>query len=104
MKSIIHDEDEGCYVCTHNLVKRPYSPSSDYFRYEIHHCIHGTANRRLSEKYGLRVKLCREHHTGNTGVHKNAVLDDLLKEIAQRKFEEAHSREDFRRIFGKSYL
>lgn len=33
-----------------------------------------------------------------------AIIDDLLKEECQRKFEKEHSREEFISIFKKSYL
>ena len=68
------------------------------------HHIFGGANRKLSEQYGLYVYLIPEYHTGDKGVHFNREFDLQLKREGQRKFEETHSREDFRRIFGKSYL
>lgn len=73
---------------------------------ELHHCIHGTANRKLADRYGLWVFLCRDCHTGTNGVHgKNGHHRDLtLKCTAQRAFERTHSREEFRAVFGKSYL
>lgn len=72
---------------------------------ERHHCLHGTANRKLADQYGLTVWLCREHHTGNHGVHNDSILDNWLKQIAQKKFEEkCGSREDFMRIFGRNYI
>lgn len=92
MESIIQKEKQ-CLVCgtTYNL--------------HSHHCIYGTANRKQSEKYGLKVWLCQEHHTGNEGVHFNKEFDTYLKKLAQVHFEKTHgNREDFRRIFGKSYL
>lgn len=92
VKSIIVDSMDNCLVCA-----SPYT--------EIHHCVHGTANRKLSDKYGLVVPLCAEHHRGQTGVHHNRDFDLAMKELAQRKFEEQiGSRETFRDIFGKSYL
>ena len=92
MESIIQDKKE-CFVCgtTYNL--------------ESHHCIYGSANRKLSEKYGLKLWLCHEHHTGNCGVHFNKNLDCTIKQLAKRKYEERFgNRESFRSIFGKSYL
>ena len=92
MKSIIQKEKQ-CYVCgtTYNL--------------HDHHIIFGTANRRNSERFGLKVWLCQEHHTGNAGVHFNRDFDLALKKLAQRKFEaEYGARNEFRSIFGKSYL
>lgn len=92
MESVLQKVKE-CYVCrtTNNL--------------HSHHIFYGTANRKQSEKYGLKVYLCQEHHTGNTGVHFQKDLDMHLKKIAQEHFEaEQGNREDFRRIFGRSYL
>ena len=90
MKSIIQTEKE-CYICQsrQNL--------------ESHHCIHGTANRKLSERFGLKLWLCKSHHME---VHdKSNELDTYLKQVAQRKFEEVHgSRDAFMQIFGKNYI
>jgi hypothetical protein len=91
MKSIIQEEKK-CFIC------------GQTYWLESHHCLHGTANRKLAEKYGLKVWLCQEHHRGNSGVHKNHMLDLTLKSVAQKKFEETHSRKEFIKIFGKSYL
>ena len=91
MKSILQTEKE-CFVC-----KTAYG-------LEEHHVIGGTANRKQSEKYGLKVWLCHEHHRGNTGVHFNKELDLKIKKIAQSTFECEHTREEFRAIFGKSWL
>lgn len=92
MKSVLQTEKE-CYVCntTYNL--------------HDHHIIYGTSNRKQSEKYGLKVWLCQEHHTGSHGVHFNRDLDMHLKKLAQMHFE-AHigARNEFIRVFGKSYL
>lgn len=72
---------------------------------ESHHVIYGNSNRKQSEKYGLKVWLCHEHHTGNTGVHFNKPLDMYLKKLAQKHFEANYGdTDDFRKAFGKSYL
>lgn len=91
--SIIQKDLTECFVCktTKNI--------------HIHHIFFGSANRKQSDKYSCIVALCMEHHTGNFGVHHNKPLDLTLKKVAQTKFEEIHgSREEFRKIFGKSYL
>lgn len=91
-ESIIQTEQE-CFVCGFkgNL--------------QCHHIIFGNSNRKNSEKYGLKVWLCYEHHEGTHGVHNDRELDLKIKRIAQQRFEEVHgTREDFRKIFGKSYL
>ena len=74
---------------------------------ELHHVCHGTANRALADKYGLWVYLCPDCHRGSNGVHgKNGHKRDLtLKRVGQRAFEDKiGSREEFRAIFGKSYI
>jgi len=92
MKSIIQKE-KRCIVCHNSNI-------------EEHHVFFGTANRKLSEKYGLKVYLCSEHHRGTRGVHGNQgkELDTYLKQLAQSRFEEKGTREKFIQIFGKNYL
>ena len=92
-KSIIQKDMTRCYVCGTTL---------DLHTHEI---FYGTANRKQSIKYGCYVRLCGRHHNlSNEGVHFDKKLDELLKQTCQRKFEETHSRDDFIRIFGKSYI
>ena len=85
-------DDKRCKVC------------GDVFNLELHHIFFGSANRKQSEKYGLVCWLCPEHHRGKSGVHQFRELDIALKQAAQMKFEEEHAREEFRAIFGKSWL
>ena len=90
MKSIIQTERE-CYIC-----------GSPYV--EEHHVFFGTSNRKNSEKYGLKVFLCPEHHRGNHGAHRNKGVDTYLKITAQSIFERTHTREEFMQIFGRNYI
>ena len=92
MKSIIQSEKE-CYVCK--------------TRYELHehHIFYGTANRKQSEKYGMKVWLCGKHHNlSNEGVHFNKEFDLHIKQIAQKKFDETYPDLNFLKIFGRNYL
>ncbi len=92
MKSILQTTKE-CYVCgtTYNLHE--------------HHCIYGSANRKLSEKYGLKVWLCQYHHTGQAGVHFDKDLDTQLKKLAQTRFEAKFGANiSFREVFGRNYI
>lgn len=88
MKSIIQSE-KVCYICHTN----------EYI--EEHHCLSGVANRKRSEKYGLKIYLCHFHHTM---VHNNRTEELKIKRMAQEVFEETHTREEFIRTFGKSWL
>ena len=89
---IIQEDMDYCIVCGR-------------YGTEIHHIFYGTANRKLSTKYGLICGLCYDHHRGKYGVHNgNSELDKGMKQMAQRRFIETYPNEDFLRIFGKNYL
>ena len=88
MNSIMQEEKE-CYI------------TGSRQSLDKHHCLHG-ANRKNAEKYGLWVWLRHDIHMALHDRDKD--LDRELEEEAQKKFEETHSRAEFRSIFGKSYL
>lgn len=72
---------------------------------EEHHVMFGMADRKLSEKYGLKVYLCPEHHrTGKESAHKDKDVNDALRRMAQRVFERKHGHEAWMRVFRKNYL
>ena len=74
-------------------------------REHIHHVIYGTSNRKLSDAFNYVIPLCMEHHTGNTGIHSNRAMNVYWKQQAQKHFEKYHgTREDFIKVFGKSWL
>jgi hypothetical protein len=87
-------KDGQCFFCENTL------------NLEDHHCLHGWANRKKAEKYGLKVWLCNYHHTGSDiAVHNCKSQDRLLQEYAQRYFEEnIGDRELWMKEFGKNYL
>lgn len=94
MKSILQNKKE-CFIThsTENLHK--------------HHIFFGNANRKISEQNGFWVYLRYDYHNGSDyGVHgKNGHdLDIALKQKCQGRFEEKHSREDFIKLIGRSYL
>lgn len=92
MKSIIVEDMTKCVLCG--------SPNV-----EIHHAIHGTANRKIADKYGLAIPLCHEHHLGALGPHLNRTVDLTYIKAAQQAFEsQVGTREEFRKLFGKSWL
>lgn len=93
MKSIIQSE-KVCYI----------TGRTDQL--EEHHIFGGRPNRKNSEKYGLKVWLTHDYHNEPPyGVHHNKKFMNELHRLGQMKFEEHYgSREEFRRIFGKSWL
>lgn len=93
MRSILQDRKES-YI------------SGSTYNLEEHHIFFGTANRKVSEKNGLKVWLTVEEHKGTYGVHGKygRDLDIKLKQDAQRKYEKTHTREEFIKLIGKNYL
>lgn len=92
-KSIIQDE-KVCYI----------TGRSDTL--EEHH-VFGGYNRKNSEKYGLKIYLIAElHRDTKKGIHCNRELDMKIKAEVQEKAMEHYGWdiEDFRYIFGKSYV
>lgn len=93
MKSILQNE-KVCYITGSNM--------------DLHeHHIFGGGNRKLSEKYGLKVWLRADwNNMADYGVHFDPILDKRLKSEAQLAAMERYgwNVEDFIRIFGRNYL
>lgn len=74
---------------------------------EEHH-IFGGPNRGKSEKYNLVVYLCgnRCHREGPQAAHRNSRTQEKLHIAGQLKAmqEQGWTEEEFRKVFGKSYL
>lgn len=97
-KSIMQEKNGECYLCK-KLSDGMYRPAT-----ERHHVMFGTADRKLSEQYGLTVYLCYDHHRGNQGVHENKDLNIMLRQEAQKAFIKKYPDKDWMKIFGKNYL
>ncbi len=101
MKSIMHDKkSDTCYLCM--LLNGDHSRKTT----QEHHVIFGKGNRKLSERYGLKVYLCIAHHLHDGGpyaVHRNKDISDMLCMKAQEAFERAYPEEGFRAVFGCNY-
>jgi hypothetical protein len=70
---------------------------------EKHHVFSGPY-RKASERHGMTVDLCATCHRGPLGVHQDAEANRRLKREFQGIFEQTHTRQEFREIFGKSYI
>lgn len=70
---------------------------------EMHHCLHGTANRRLAEEDGLKVYLCNTCHRL---LHDKGLYDKDLQKMAQEKWMAYYGKteDEFRKRYGKSYM
>lgn len=95
MQSIIQRE-RACFLC------------GAQYPLECHHCMHGSANRRLADEDGLTVYLCHRCHRGTYGVHgrEGHDLDLTLKKIAETRWIQmtGKTKEDFIRRYGRNYL
>ena len=98
MNSIFQKKDDTrCFICM--LEGRGIQRAVHW------HHIFGAANRKWSEKYGLKVRLCLYHHTGsNKAVHMNEEANYCLKKIGQYMFELVYPHLDFFSIFRSNYL
>ena len=96
MNSIIIGNEKGkCFICGRHM------PT------ESHHIFFGTANRQLSEKFGLKVDLCHEcHNEPPNGVHFSNIQCRFLQKIAQSEAMRYYgwSKDEFMQIFGRNYL
>ena len=90
-RSIVQPEGSRCYFCGRMT------------GLERHHIL-GGPNRKWSEKYGLTVMLCHDHHLGKDGVQYNRKLGDRLKQLAQIEFESRYSHDEWMKVFRKNYL
>ena len=96
-ESVISNE-KRCFVCGFHYVHK-------------HHIYPGIGRREMSEHLGLWVYLCPRHHNqagSSVAVHggfpDGKEIDRKLRILGQQKFEETHTREEWHRYFGKSYL
>lgn len=93
-------DDRTCYLCIrlHNDYQK-----QNYL--QEHHVVFGTSNRKLSEKFGLKVYLCDAHHEhSKEAVHVNTEIRKMLCEDAQREFEKKYPELSFLKVFGKNYI
>lgn len=100
MKSIMQTKDGTCYLC-----KKLHDDYSVKPVIHEHHAIYGRAQRKLSEKFGLKTYLCVEHHlTGPEAVHTNPEISEMVKRDAQLVFTRHYTNFNWMEIFGKNYL
>lgn len=90
--SILVEDLDYCIECGH---PHPHK----------HEVFFGEKQRKHSIKYGMILPLCYLHHEGDESPHHNRDIDMYYKKIAQEMWESTYgTREEFRKIFGMSYL
>lgn len=71
------------------------------------HHVYAGGRRKISEREGFWVWLIGAYHNqSDYGVHGKYghELDFELKRACQARYEESHTREEFIKLIGKSYL
>lgn len=94
MKSIIQSE-KVCYR------------TGATFDLEEHHVYGGNPNRKLSEKYGLKIWLKADYHRNTKhSIHMNKEFREQVQRdvqlIAMKHY--GWTVDDFRQIFGRSFI
>ena len=90
-KSILQpDGEKVCYV------------SGSRINLDLHHVMHGSANRKIADKWGI---WCWLRHDIHMDLHdRDKELDLQLKQEAQEAFEKLYSHEKWMELFIKNYL
>ena len=94
MESILQDKKE-CFIthCTENLDK--------------HHIFFGAKNRKVSDENGFWVWLRHDRHIAGSiyaTPHNCREVDLTLKQLCQEEYEKTHTRAEFIKLIGRSYL
>ena len=94
--SLIQKDNDYCFI--HKKYLNVYVPAQ-----QEHHCLHGSANRRLADQDGLTVRLCCGCHMA---LHDKGLYDLQLQKEAQQAWMDYYHKsvEDFIKRYGKSYL
>lgn len=85
---MITEYNKNCLICGR--------PSEN-----IHHLCFGNALRRLSDEDGLTIPVCYPCHEE---IHHNKVAMQMSRILGQMEYEKTHTREQFRKRYGVSYL
>lgn len=81
-----------CIVCN-----TPYA--------HLHEVFFGNPDARLSQDYGMQVRLCQYHHQDHVqGVHHNRTFDLQLKKEYYYKFKEQYPDLVFEDIFKTAWM
>lgn len=99
-KSILQEKDGTCYLC-----RKLYGNYQRYPSVHKHHVYPGVL-RSVSEREGFIVYLCPEHHNMSPeSVHADQRLMREIQMDCQKKYEETHTRQQFRDLmYNRSYL
>lgn len=96
-KSIIQTTDTNlCFIHKNYL-------GVDVNAVHEHHCLHGTAKRKLADEDGLTVNLCAACHSA---LHDKGLYDLKLQQLAEQTWLKHYDKtvEDWIKRYDKNYL
>ena len=98
-----------CCLCRMEAYEAGYCGELTSKGLHQHHVIYGRGRRALSDRFGLWVWLCADHHElGPSAVHskseKGREYNLMLKRNAQKRFEEIYGHVKWMEVFQKNYL
>lgn len=104
MRSVLTDNMDVCMFIGQCMRSAPLCKNRRCYDIERHH-VFGGFNRDRSTKYGYIAPITRELHPNGIFAPDNwKEIDTMLKRMCQQHFEQTHTREEFIKEFGRSYL
>ena len=105
MKPSIIQEEKECFFCRALYEAGEELPTEYTKPLHHHHIMHGTANRKISDRTGLWVWLCPYHHEkAPEAVHNSRETDIRLIRIGQMYFEKKYGHSRWMELFGKNFI
>lgn len=95
-KSIMTDDMTYCYIHKKYL-------GVEVMGTELHHCLHGSANRKVADRERCYCRLCKSCHQR---LHDQGYHDLDLQQDAERAWLKHNNKtvNDWIKLFGKNYL
>lgn len=105
MKSILQNKKE-CYLCRKKADLVGWDEELSEKGLHRHHIVFGTADRNISEQYGVWCWVCadKHHEHGPESPHQNREVAELLIKDAQEKFERIHGHDKWMNLYKRSWI
>lgn len=95
-----------CYLCRKKADAIGWTDELPSTGLHKHHIVFGTANRKVSDYFGLWVWVCadKHHEHGDESPHQNRKVALMLIDDAKKAFIERYGAERWREEFGKEFV
>ena len=96
-QSILQADDGVCFLCM-------CMENDTSLKQTQEHHVFGGPRRGISEREGLKIYLCVQHHIyGPYAIHTNKEVSCRVKAWAQRMWQQEHPDGDWMELMGKNY-